>query len=105
YPPSLTDFDRQHNPLDPGLKADISERSVLGKQILQIRLRQTAREAFFAQHVGNRLSLALLQFPDLFLDRSWRNQPVGVDGLGLADAMRAINGLGFDSGVPPRIVQ
>src|SRR5439155_27077167 len=38
-------------------------------------------------------------------DRSWRNQPVGVDGLGLADAMRAINGLGFDSGVPPRIVQ
>ena len=30
---------------------------------------------------------------------------VGVDGLGLADAMAAVNGLRLDGGIPPRIVK
>ena len=51
------------------------------------------------------MGFALLQFPDFFLDRAGRDQPVGVHGLGLANAVRAIDGLRFDGGVPPRIVQ
>ena len=34
-----------------------------------------------------------------------RDQAIGIDRLGLADAMRAIDGLRFDGGIPPRIVE
>ena len=67
--------------------------SILREQILQIRRREAARETFLAQHVGDRLRLALLQFPNFFLDRAGRNEPVGVYGLRLADAMRTVNRL------------
>src|SRR5690349_5526537 len=78
---------------------------ILRKQIFQIRLGQTARKTFFAEHVRNRLRLALLQLPNLFFHRSRRNQSISVDGLRLADAMRAIDGLRFHGRVPPRIVE
>ena len=41
----------------------------------------------------------------LILDGSWGDEAVGVDGLGLADAMRSVDGLGFDGGVPPGVVE
>src|ERR1039458_3774786 len=65
------------------------EYSILREQILQIRLGQAAREAFLAEHVGNRLRFALLQLPELLFHGAGRDQAVGIDGLGLAgEAMR-----------------
>src|SRR5438477_204850 len=37
--------------------------------------------------------------------RPWRDEPIGVDGAGLADSMRAVNRLRFDGRVPPGIVK
>src|SRR3989442_1603097 len=62
--------------------------SILREQLVQIVLRQTAGEAFFTQHVADGLRLALLQFPDLFLDRARSDEPVGVHRAGLTDAMQ-----------------
>ena len=45
-----------------------SARSVLGEEVFQVGLGEAAGEAFFTQHVGDCLSLALLQFPDFFFD-------------------------------------
>src|SRR5262245_61790127 len=78
---------------------------VFGEQVFQIRLGEAAREALFAEHISNRLGFALLQFPNLFFDRSGRDQPVRIDCLGLTDAMRAVDGLSLDCRVPPRIIQ
>jgi hypothetical protein len=50
-------------------------------------------------------ALLLLQVPDLLLDRAGGDEAVGVDRAGLADAVGAVDGLGFDGGIPPRIVQ
>jgi hypothetical protein len=50
-------------------------------------------------------AFALLEFPDFFLDGAWGDEAVGVDGAGLADAMGAVDGLGFDGGVPPGVVE
>jgi len=46
------------------------QSSVFREEIFQIRRGEAAGEAFFAQHVGNRLCFALLQFPDFFLHRA-----------------------------------
>src|SRR5208282_6322428 len=70
--------------------------SIFREQIIQIRGGEAAGKAFLAQHVGNRLRLALLQFPDFFLDGAGRDEAVGVHGLRLADAMRTVNGLRLD---------
>src|SRR5439155_8995741 len=79
--------------------------SLLREQVFQIVLGQAARETFLAQHVADGLGLALLEFPDFFLDGSRADESVGIDGAGLADAMRAIDGLGFDGRVPPGIIE
>ena len=71
----------------PRLSAVKNLASVFREQIFQIRRGEAAGETFFAQHVGNCLRLALLQFPDFFLDRAGRDEPVGVYGLRLADAV------------------
>ena len=47
--------------------------------------------------------LLLLQLEDLLLDRVARDQPVGEHLPGLADAVRAVDGLGLDGRVPPRV--
>src|SRR5207253_1856869 len=46
-----------------------------------------------------------LQGQHLLLDRIARNQPKRKHGPRLSDAMRAVDGLGFDGGVPPRVQQ
>ena len=44
-----------------------------------------------------------LQAENLFLDRAARDQFVAGHDFRLADAVRAVGGLRFDGGVPPRI--
>ncbi|MDZ4403629.1 MAG: hypothetical protein U1A53_13225 [Prosthecobacter sp.] len=46
-----------------------------------------------------------LELEDAFLDGATDGQAVGVDDLLLADAVRAVDGLGFDGGIPPRVGQ
>jgi hypothetical protein len=46
-----------------------------------------------------------LQFPDFFFDGAGSDQPVSVYSTGLADAMGAVDGLRFDGGIPPWIVE
>ena len=48
-------------------------------------------------------SLSGLQFEDLLFDGATGDELVDHDGLGLADAMGAVGGLGFDLWVPPRV--
>ena len=79
--------------------------SVLGKKVVQVFARKVAGKSLFAQNVRDGLGLALLQLPNLLLDRAGSDQAIGVDGVRLADAMGAVDGLGFDSGVPPRIIE
>src|SRR5260221_4267681 len=76
-------------------------RLILAEQVFQVGLGKAAGEAFFAEHVGDGLGFALLQFPNFFLDGAGGDQPVGVDRAGLADAMVAVDGLGFHRRVPP----
>ena len=80
-------------------------RSIFREQVLEIVLRQALREPLLPEHVGDGLRLALLEFPNLFFNRSGRDEPVGIDGARLADAVRAVDGLGLDGGIPPRIVE
>jgi hypothetical protein len=60
---------------------------IFRKQIFQIRRRQAAGKSFFTEDIGNGLRLALLQFPDFFLDGAGRDQAVGIHGLRLANTM------------------
>ena len=75
------------------------------KQVFEVAFREAAGEAFFAEDIGDGLRLGLLQFPDLLLDGAGRDEAVSVDGLGLANPMRAVDGLGFNSRIPPGIVE
>src|SRR5205814_10592463 len=79
--------------------------SILREEVLEVVLGQAAGEAFLAQHVTNGLRLALLEFPDFLLNGSGGDEPIGVDGASLADAMGAVYGLRFDGRVPPGIVK
>src|SRR5437868_7234827 len=79
--------------------------SVFREQVFQLRFRQASGKAFFTEHVGNSLGLALLELPDLFLDSARRNQAIRVYGLGLADPVRSIDCLGFNGRVPPGIIE
>jgi hypothetical protein len=45
-------------------------RLILGEQVFQVRLRKTAREAFFAENIRDSLGFALLQLPDFLFDSS-----------------------------------
>ena len=54
--------------------------------------------------VGER-SLRGLQLQHLLLDRVARDEPVGEDRSRLPDAVRAVDRLGLDGRVPPRIEQ
>ena len=51
------------------------------------------------------VALLLLEVEDLLLDGVAADQPVGEDVLGLADPVRAVDGLGLDGGVPPGVEQ
>jgi hypothetical protein len=60
-------------------------------------------EFLFAEDVFGEGLFAFLQFADLFFDAVLDEQTVGDDFGGLADAMRSIDGLVFNGGIPPRI--
>ena len=47
----------------------------------------------------------MLELQDFFLDGAFGDQAVGEDVAGLADAVGAVDGLGFDGGVPPGVEQ
>ena len=49
--------------------------------------------------------MLLLELEDLLLDGVAADQAVGEDVLGLADPVRAVDGLGLDGGVPPGVEQ
>src|SRR5262249_22578263 len=77
---------------------------IFRKEVFQVRLGQIPGEPFLAEHIDDGLGFALLQLPDFFFDRSRGDQTIGVHRSRLADAMRAVDGLGFYRWVPPRIV-
>ena len=58
-------------------------------------MRKALGEAFLAQNVGDGLGLALLKFPDFFLDGARGDKAVGIDGAGLTNTMGTINRLSF----------
>jgi hypothetical protein len=52
---------------------------------------------------GTRSRLIFLQLQNLFLHRIARDQPICKNRPDLPDAVRPVDRLGFDRGVPPRI--
>src|SRR5262245_2414798 len=82
-----------------------SPKLIFGEKVFQISFRKAACETFLAEHVSNRLGFALLEIPNLLFNRPRGNETIGVDGLGLTNTVRAINRLGFNRGVPPRIIE
>ena len=58
-----------------------------------------------AQNSIGQVAFLLLQFQDFLLNSSPADQAVGKDVLRLADAVRAVNGLSLDGGIPPGIKQ
>src|SRR5271156_2295917 len=75
------------------------------EQVIEIGLAEAAGEALLAEHVLRELRLALLQAPDFFLDRALGDKAIGDDGAILPDAVRAVDRLRLDGGVPPWIVE
>lgn len=69
----------------PGRVVSQEPELTLREQVFQVGLGQAAGESFLAQDVADRLSLALLKLPDLLFDGARSDEPVGVDGLGLAN--------------------
>jgi hypothetical protein len=82
-------------------------RSPLSRQQqLQILPREAGEEALVGLDDGvGEVSLGLLELQDLLLDCIAGDDAAGEDGPGLADAVGAVDGLGLDGGVPPRIEQ
>ena len=62
-----------------------------------------AGEVFLAKDVVGEGAFFLLEEADFFLDGAFDDESVGEDGLFLADAVSAVDRLGFDGGVPPRV--
>lgn len=56
------------------------------------------------EEVGDECGFALLHFDDAFFDGALADEFVDEDGFGLADAVCAVGGLGFDGWVPPGVV-
>ena len=49
------------------------------------------------------VAFGLLELQDFFLDGAFGDEAVGEDVADLADAVGAVDGLGFDGGVPPGV--
>src|ERR1051326_5056158 len=92
-------------PSDSEMTNDATRSLIFAKEVFQIRLGQAVSKPFLAQHVRDGLGFPLLEFPDLFLNRSRRNQAVGIDSARLANAVRTVDGLSFDGGIPPWIIE
>jgi hypothetical protein len=77
----------------------------VGEDELQVVEAEVGGEALVAEHVGDELGLLVLEDADLLFDGVAGEQAVGDDLVFLADAVGAVDGLVFDGGVPPRIVE
>ena len=73
------------------------------KELEQVARRELRRGVGAVEHARDERTLGAVQREDLLLDGAARDEPVDRDRLVLADAVRAIGGLIFDGGVPPRI--
>ena len=66
-----------------------------------------AGEVVVACHVAHQffeeVTLGFFQGLDAFFYRASRHHAVDEDGFGLADAVDSVDGLRFDSGVPPGV--
>src|SRR5262245_15211923 len=77
-----------------------------GEQQLQILPRQAREQAMVGLDDGvGEIALGLLQLQDLLFNGVAGDDAAGEDGPGLADAVRAVDGLRLDGGIPPRIEQ
>src|SRR5208283_586719 len=84
--------------------ATFASWSSLGQQHCQVFRAQVANHAVLgADHCGGKVALGLLKLQDFLLNRVAGNQAIGEDGPRLSNAMRAVYGLRFNRGVPPRI--
>jgi hypothetical protein len=78
----------------------------LRQQQLQIFLAHAADEAVVGVDDGvGEVAFGFLELEDFFLDGVAGDEAVGEDLAGLADAVGAVDGLGFDSGIPPGVEQ
>ena len=100
--------ERRRNP-GPANLAECSDRlrraRSVGKQEPQVLQGEALGKLLLAQHVGHQRALLLLERADLLLDALAHQQAVGHHVAGLADAVRAVNGLVFHRRIPPRIEQ
>ena len=88
----------------PGCGSFDAGKNGLRQQVIQILFpKRGKRGVILAQDGVGEVALALLEFEDALLDGVLSNDAVGEDGAGLADAVRAVNGLGFDGRVPPGV--
>src|SRR5438876_376995 len=81
------------------------KRALPFKQKPEIIQREHAGEVVFTEDVFGKGALLLLKLSNFFFDALLHEQTVGDHVARLADAMGAVDGLGFDGGIPPRIVE
>ena len=72
---------------------------------LEIVEAEVGGEAFIAEHVGDELGFLVLKDTDLFLDGVAGEESIGDHLVFLADPVGSVDGLVFDGGVPPWIVE
>ncbi len=98
---------RGHLPSAPGLRrrADALGPDQDRRNSRSSRVRFWIRLLSALRMASARSRLLLLELEDLLLDRVAADQAVGEDVLRLADAVRAVDGLGLDGGVPPGVEQ
>src|SRR5450755_2936826 len=78
----------------------------LGQQQFQILALEVADQAvIFADDGGGQIALGALQLQNFLFDSIARDQAIGEDLVHLADAVGAVDGLGFDGGIPPGVEQ
>ena len=80
----------------------MSRVAPLLQQGLQIAVRKSGqRERVVLHGGGHELALGGLKLQDALLHGAARDESAGGDDAGLADAVGAVDGLGFDGGIPP----
>ena len=77
----------------------------LGEDLAEAVEVEDAGEGFFLDDGVGEGGFVALEGEDFLLHGVGGDEPVGDDGLGLADAMRAVDGLSFDGRIPPRIAE
>ena len=72
---------------------------------LEIVDTEVGSKAFIAKHIGDELRLLVLEDADFLFYGISSKQAVGDNLILLADAVRAVDGLVLDGGVPPWIIE